>query len=311
MSISDVYRDRYYAPGFVYIAGSASARVLKIGTTQNIGQQQQILRSKKYGDIKDWVLLYHVHVDAGGKIEHDARRYLKKWRVLLSYEKDGRLQKGREAVKCDFSVALNALSRCLSDGQISSAWRSPRSDEFEFDARSIEAQHNYKPIPDVAFDTKFLKKIEELDLSVRSYNCLKNCGVSYLGDLVQKTEAQLLRTPNFGRKLVNETKEILAKLDLHLGISICGWPPPTEEAILRYSGTRFLQTISEFELSVRTATGLKSEDIVFIGDLVQKTEAQILRVPNFGRKSLNEIKELLAKIGLHLGMDVEDWKRGQ
>jgi DNA-directed RNA polymerase subunit alpha len=58
---------------------------------------------------------------------------------------------------------------------------------------------------------------------------------------------------------------------------------------------------------VRSANCLKNDNIVYIGDLIQKTEAEMLRTPNFGRKSLNEIKEVLSGMGLHLGMDVEDW----
>ncbi|NJR13023.1 MAG: DNA-directed RNA polymerase subunit alpha, partial [Phyllobacteriaceae bacterium] len=60
-------------------------------------------------------------------------------------------------------------------------------------------------------------------------------------------------------------------------------------------------------LSVRSANCLKNDNIVYIGDLIQKTEAEMLRTPNFGRKSLNEIKEVLASMGLHLGMEVTDW----
>ena len=68
-----------------------------------------------------------------------------------------------------------------------------------------------------------------------------------------------------------------------------------------------LKKVDELELSVRSANCLKNENIVYIGDLIQKTEAEMLRTPNFGRKSLNEIKEVLSGMGLHLGMDVEDW----
>ena len=67
--------------------------------------------------------------------------------------------------------------------------------------------------------------------------------------------------------------------------------------------------VDELELSVRTANCLKNDNIVYIGDLVQKTEADILRMPNAGRKSLNEIKEVLVGIGLRLGMEVHDWPR--
>jgi hypothetical protein len=60
---------------------------------------------------------------------------------------------------------------------------------------------------------------------------------------------------------------------------------------------------------VRSANCLKNDNIVYIGDLVQKSEAEMLRTPNFGRKSLNEIKEVLAQMGLHLGMEVPVGRR--
>ncbi|HEX9321362.1 MAG TPA: DNA-directed RNA polymerase subunit alpha [Xanthobacteraceae bacterium] len=80
-------------------------------------------------------------------------------------------------------------------------------------------------IPDLAFNPAFLKKVDELELSVRSANCLKNDNIVYIGDLVQKTEAEMLRTPNFGRKSLNEIKEVLAQMGLHLGMEVPGWPP--------------------------------------------------------------------------------------
>jgi DNA-directed RNA polymerase subunit alpha len=80
-------------------------------------------------------------------------------------------------------------------------------------------------IPDLAFNPAFLKKVDELELSVRSANCLKNDNIVYIGDLVQKTEAEMLRTPNFGRKSLNEIKEVLAQMGLHLGMVVPGWPP--------------------------------------------------------------------------------------
>ena len=70
-----------------------------------------------------------------------------------------------------------------------------------------------------------LKKVDELELSVRSMNCLKNDNIIYIGDLVQKTEPQMLRTPNFGRKSLNEIKEVLNSMSLYLGMEIPNWPP--------------------------------------------------------------------------------------
>jgi len=78
-----------------------------------------------------------------------------------------------------------------------------------------------------------LRKVDELELSVRSANCLKNDNIVYIGDLVQKTEAEMLRTPNFGRKSLNEIKEVLANMGLHLGMEIQNWPPENIEDLAK------------------------------------------------------------------------------
>src|ERR1700680_2666666 len=88
-------------------------------------------------------------------------------------------------------------------------------------------------IPDLAFNPAFLKKVDELELSVRSANCLKNDNIVYIGDLVQKSEAEMLRTPNFGRKSLNEIKEVLAQMGLHLGMEVPGWPPENIEELAK------------------------------------------------------------------------------
>ena len=83
------------------------------------------------------------------------------------------------------------------------------------------------------FNKNLLRKVDELELSVRSANCLKNDNIVYIGDLVQKTEAEMLRTPNFGRKSLNEIKEVLAQMGLHLGMEIPGWPPENIEDLAK------------------------------------------------------------------------------
>lgn len=75
------------------------------------------------------------------------------------------------------------------------------------------------------FNRNLLRKVDELELSVRSMNCLKNDNIIYIGDLVQKTEGEMLRTPNFGRKSLNEIKEVLSAMSLYLGMEIPNWPP--------------------------------------------------------------------------------------
>ena len=72
------------------------------------------------------------------------------------------------------------------------------------------------------FNRNLLRKVDELELSVRSANCLKNDNIVYIGDLVQKTEQEMLRTPNFGRKSLNEIKEVLASMGLGLGMTVIG-----------------------------------------------------------------------------------------
>ncbi len=83
------------------------------------------------------------------------------------------------------------------------------------------------------FNRNLLRKVDELELSVRSANCLKNDNIVYIGDLVQKTEAEMLRTPNFGRKSLNEIKEVLAQMGLHLGMEITAWPPENIEELAK------------------------------------------------------------------------------
>ncbi len=86
---------------------------------------------------------------------------------------------------------------------------------------------------DLEFNPLLLKKVDELELSVRSANCLKNDNIVYIGDLIQKTEAEMLRTPNFGRKSLNEIKEVLSQMGLRLGMEVPGWPPENIEDLAK------------------------------------------------------------------------------
>ncbi len=83
------------------------------------------------------------------------------------------------------------------------------------------------------FNRNLLRKVDELELSVRSANCLKNDNIIYIGDLVQKSEQEMLRTPNFGRKSLNEIKEVLNQMGLHLGMEIPDWPPENIEQMAK------------------------------------------------------------------------------
>jgi len=86
---------------------------------------------------------------------------------------------------------------------------------------------------ELPFNKNLLRKVDELELSVRSANCLKNDNIIYIGDLVLKSEAEMLRTPNFGRKSLNEIKEVLSHMGLHLGMEITNWPPENIEDLAK------------------------------------------------------------------------------
>jgi len=87
--------------------------------------------------------------------------------------------------------------------------------------------------PELDFNPALLRKVDELELSVRSANCLKNDNIVYIGDLIQKSEAEMLRTPNFGRKSLNEIKEV------HLGMDAPNWPPENIEELAKKYDDQF------------------------------------------------------------------------
>jgi DNA-directed RNA polymerase subunit alpha len=96
-----------------------------------------------------------------------------------------------------------------------------------------QQRHEEEATSEPPFNRNLLRKVDELELSVRSANCLKNDNIVYIGDLVQKTEGEMLRTPNFGRKSLNEIKEVLSTMGLHLGMEIPNWPPENIEELAK------------------------------------------------------------------------------
>ena len=130
------------------------------------------------------------------------------------------------AVSPDDAVALAA--RILQDQlQLFINFEEPRAERREESAEEMP------------FNKNLLRKVDELELSVRSANCLKNDNIVYIGDLVQKTEAEMLRTPNFGRKSLNEIKEVLTQMGLHLGMEVPEWPPDNIEDMAKQLETDF------------------------------------------------------------------------
>ncbi len=101
-------------------------------------------------------------------------------------------------------------------------------------ATSTESKADNKKEQDVLpFSKDLLKKIDDIELTVRSSNCLKGDNIVYIGDLVNRTEAQMLKTPNFGRKSLNEIKSVLSSMGLSFGMDVPGWPPKNIEELSR------------------------------------------------------------------------------
>ncbi len=88
-------------------------------------------------------------------------------------------------------------------------------------------------VREVGFNKNLLRKVDELELSVRSANCLKNENIFYIGDLVQKSESEMLKTPNFGRKSLNEIKDVLVQMGLTFGMTVASWPPENIEELVK------------------------------------------------------------------------------
>ena len=96
-----------------------------------------------------------------------------------------------------------------------------------------EEEHKQEPRNELPYSPHLLRKVDELELSVRSANCLKNDNIVYIGDLVLKTESEMLKTPNFGRKSLNEIKDVLSNMGLRFGMDVPEWPPENIEELAK------------------------------------------------------------------------------
>jgi len=148
--------------------------------------------------------------------------------------------------------------------------------------------------------------VTDFELSVRSRNCLEKMNLFTLGDIIKKTESELLAFKNFGETSLAEIKEVLASKGLRLGMAreieekkigdaltaMDDLEPPADDVLSR--------PISELELSVRSRRAMAVLGIQTIGDLTRRSEDELKAVKNFGQTSLNEIKRKLAELGLGL-----------
>lgn len=145
--------------------------------------------------------------------------------------------------------------------------------------------------------------ISDFELSVRSRNCLKKMDIHTLGDLLNTTEHDLLSYKNFGETSLNEIKAMLSQKSLRLGQLVEGEPQSISPAATETPAgppTILNKPVSELEFSVRARKCLQRLGIVVLGDLVCRTEAELLSSKNFGETSLQEVRQRLAEQGVAL-----------
>jgi len=186
----------------------------------------------------------------------------------------------------------------------------PRARQFHKDIKSSkdmyydEEGERYREQRDALLDTP----ISDFELSVRSRNCLKQMNINSLGDLLKTTPVELLAYKNFGETSLHEIEAMLAQKGLHIGQlleekegGLMSTLTPQSEETAR-SGV-LNRSVAELELSVRSRKCLMRLGVNSIGDLTQRTEAELLAIKNFGMTSLSEIKRRLAELNLSLRGD--------
>ncbi|GAI47778.1 unnamed protein product, partial [marine sediment metagenome] len=147
--------------------------------------------------------------------------------------------------------------------------------------------------------------ISDFELSVRSRNCLKKMNIETIGDLLNITEVELLSYKNFGETSLREIKVVLESKGLHLGMALEEKQLVVAETFDR-SGEEeedeglLSKPVDDLQLSVRARKCLQKLNIRTIGDLIRRTDAELLGVKNFGVTSLNEIKKAIGNLGLSL-----------
>jgi len=131
-------------------------------------------------------------------------------KLILNVETNGSM-KPEDALACAAKIAQDQMAIFIN------------FDEEKTSSSKKEAEFMWDP--------NLLRRVEDMELSVRSMNCLKNDNIKYIGDLVQRTESEMMKTPNFGRKSLNEIKSVLKSMGLSFGMALRGWPPQDIEAL--------------------------------------------------------------------------------
>jgi hypothetical protein len=129
------YQNRYNSEGYVYIAGSLSARVIKFGVARWPRQREDNLNGHQYGGISDWKVLFHVRHPEAGKLERSLFNKLSRYQVVIEFMKDGAFVDASEILSCTFSEAYSAMTFVVGEHSMSEGWRHSRALDYDFGRR--------------------------------------------------------------------------------------------------------------------------------------------------------------------------------
>ena len=267
------FQRRYLEAGYVYVAGSLRRQIVKVGQTSDPHNRCYHLNiDENYAGTSDWKLLYFVAVPSSGKIEFEAHKLLDHYAAPLTYEFRGVEIDTRESFYCGLGTAVKAIESVL--GPIYDQWKTT-SKRYEFPEKTGHSFYR------------------------SGYSGSGSSRKSYRGDDPKYNSPQ---KPRIGS---DPPAKILARQNDKQEMSNGQTGDTT--MIIQNDDIRLQRKVTELDFRVRTNNCLKNEGVIYVGELVQLSEADLLRTANFGRKQLNEVKEKLFNIGLHLNLSLPNW----
>ncbi len=199
------YQTRHRKTGHVYVAYSEMKQLAKVGCTEDLFEREKSLRDSEYGGAYDWGIIEHRWTKEMGALETKVRALLAQYSEQGFYFKDGRQQGANELFRCCPAVAIDALNK-TGQGDVENIWYRPK---------------RIAPVINVTEDMH--RELSGFDWFIRTRNCLRVEKIVRIGDLVQYSEEDLLRIPNFGRRSLKEVQIIVENLGLQLGVNIRDW----------------------------------------------------------------------------------------
>jgi hypothetical protein len=185
--------------------------------------------NRLYQELRDHLSSHQAEMErqareAAQEIDYLADRLYQDYRDRLGLHKAKIAEVVREQLPILVRIEIERLQSNVRDHLAEKEFIRKEIERHER-SRSLPEEMEEEHIPDSSLNPVFLKRVDSLELSARSASTLKNSNIVYIGDLVQRNEEEMLHITNFGPKSLNEIKEVLAQMGLHLGMEVPGWPP--------------------------------------------------------------------------------------